>query len=118
MAAQTFEIGLVLSGTVSAGPYTAGVIDYLIETLDAWGARKEADGNNNTRTVPSHDVKIRVIAGNSGGAMTTSIIPGALFSNFQHFKRDTTANGEYLPPQEKGNRRYSSWVEDAASFLY
>ena len=28
-----FEIGLVLAGAVSAGAYTAGVIDFLLEAL-------------------------------------------------------------------------------------
>ena len=31
-----FEIGLCMAGAVSAGAYTAGVMDYLIETLDKW----------------------------------------------------------------------------------
>ena len=29
----TFELGLVLGGTVSAGAYTAGALDFLIEAL-------------------------------------------------------------------------------------
>jgi len=37
-----FEIGLVMAGAVSAGAYTAGVVDFLIEALDAWEAQKAA----------------------------------------------------------------------------
>ncbi len=106
----TFEIGLVLSGTVSAGPYTAGVIDYLIEALDAWYLEKSRQEPNKPKMVPSHDVKIRVIAGNSGGAMTTSIIPGALFGEFVHFKGTRKPNGELIVPGDRENRLYYSWV--------
>jgi hypothetical protein len=31
-----FEIGLVMAGAVSAGAYSAGVMDFLIEALDAY----------------------------------------------------------------------------------
>jgi predicted patatin/cPLA2 family phospholipase len=31
-----FKIGLVLAGAVSAGAYTAGVVDFLFEALEAW----------------------------------------------------------------------------------
>lgn len=106
----TFEIGLVLSGTVSAGPYTAGVIDYLIEALDAWYKEKTEQEPGSPKTVPSHDVKIRVIAGNSGGAMTTSIIPGALFGQFKHFTGEKKPNGDYVVPGDRENRLYYSWV--------
>ena len=31
-----FEIGLVMAGAISAGAYTAGVIDFLVQALDEW----------------------------------------------------------------------------------
>jgi hypothetical protein len=31
---NTFELAFVLGGTVSAGAYTAGAVDFLIEALD------------------------------------------------------------------------------------
>jgi muramoyltetrapeptide carboxypeptidase len=34
--AHVFQLGLVMAGAVSAGAYTAGVLDYLIEALDAF----------------------------------------------------------------------------------
>ena len=39
--ADTFEVALVLSGAISAGAYTAGVIDFLIEALESWQNEKE-----------------------------------------------------------------------------
>ena len=51
--ADTFEIGLVMGGAVSAGAYTAGVLDFLFETLDAWEAAKKQEaalpGNEKSR---------------------------------------------------------------------
>ena len=34
MEDKTFHLGLCLAGAVSAGAYTAGVVDYLFEALD------------------------------------------------------------------------------------
>ncbi|MBN36086.1 MAG: hypothetical protein CMM46_15185 [Rhodospirillaceae bacterium] len=36
MSQEKFSIGLILGETVSAGAYTAGVLDFLIEALDEW----------------------------------------------------------------------------------
>ena len=36
------EFALVLGGTVSAGAYTAGAVDFLIEALDCFAAAKAA----------------------------------------------------------------------------
>jgi hypothetical protein len=62
------EIGLVLAGAVSAGAYTAGVIDFLIEALDAWeGAQRECAEVNpgpDTWTIPGHRGRLRISAVN------------------------------------------------------
>ena len=39
---RTFEIGLVMAGSISAGAYMAGVMDFLIQALDQW--EKDKDG--------------------------------------------------------------------------
>ena len=66
---DTFEIALALAGTVSAGAYTAGVLDYLGEALDAWEvARERGDAD-----APGHRVTIRALAGASGGALNGAI---------------------------------------------
>lgn len=63
-----FEIGLVMAGAVSAGAYTAGVIDYLLDALDAWH-----DARQNNLAIPQHQVCIRVMSGASAGGMTLAI---------------------------------------------
>lgn len=71
----TFEIGLVMAGAISAGAYTAGVISFLLDALDAWYLEKEA-GNP---SVPKHNVTIRVISGTSAGGMTAGILAMSLY---------------------------------------
>ena len=61
-----FEIGLALAGAISAGAYTAGVIDFLFEALQAWEEERE-------RGAPQHRVQIRTLAGASAGAVTGAL---------------------------------------------
>jgi len=56
----TFEFALVLGGTVSAGAYTAGAVDFLIEALDCLATAQQQD------EVPRHTVLLKLIAGTSG----------------------------------------------------
>ncbi|WP_374163184.1 hypothetical protein [Arcticibacter sp. MXS-1] len=37
---HTFHAGLCMAGAVSAGAYTAGVMDYLLEALENWERAK------------------------------------------------------------------------------
>ena len=78
--AGAFEIGLVLAGNVSAGGYTAGVLDYLIEACDAWTRAKD-DGDPE---MPTHEVIISTIAGASGGAIYGSVFARAAGFSFKH----------------------------------
>jgi hypothetical protein len=71
---KEFKIGLAMSGAISAGAYTAGVFDFLIDALEAW-AKKLKDSPEDT-TVPRHKVILATMAGASAGAITCSV--GAL----------------------------------------
>ncbi len=66
-----FHLGLCMAGSVSAGAYTAGVLDYLFETLEKWQEAKDAikvSGVPST-DIPMHDVVLDVLNGSSGGGM-------------------------------------------------
>lgn len=89
-----FEIGLVMAGAVSAGAYTAGVIDYLLEALDTW--QQEKDKGN--LTVPQHSILIKVMTGASAGGMTTAITMAELLRS----KKADAENRSYL---------YQAWVK-------
>ena len=97
---KTFKIGLCMAGAISAGAYTAGVMDYLIEALEEWDKRK----NEGTENTPSHNVEISVIGGASAGGMTGIITAAAL--------NDTIIPIKKLEDSKKmsQNKLYDSWV--------
>jgi hypothetical protein len=95
----TFEFALVLGGTVSAGAYTAGAIDFLIEALDCFSAARAAG------KAPKHDVILKLIAGTSGGGVNAAIAARALAFQFPHIVQS--------PPIDSistGNPFYDVWV--------
>ena len=103
---RTFEIGLTMAGAVSAGAYTAGVMDFCIEALDAYHKAKNApdwDG-------PTHDVRIPIMSGSSAGGMTSAICALHVFrADFDHV---WPQDPQRRTPDRRRNRLYSSWVED------
>ncbi len=98
---NTFELALVLGGTVSAGAYTAGVIDFLIEALDVWTTRRDA----NDPTAPRHNVVLKLITGTSGGGVNAAIAARALAFDFPHIVRSTPLAGD-----DSGNPFYNVWI--------
>ncbi len=98
--AKTFEIGLVLGGTVSAGAYTAGVLDFLVEALDAWEEAKAKDPE-----VPQHKIVLKVVAGASGGAVC-----GATLARIAQHKIPPVRPGSGEADQD-ANPFYKVWVD-------
>lgn len=90
----TFELGLALGGTVSAGAYTGGVLDFLVEALDAWHRAQDAGDPD----APLHKVVITTIAGASGGAINGALLLRGAGREFPH--------GANL-----GNPFYRTWTE-------
>lgn len=99
-AAGTFELALVLGGTLSAGCYTAGVLDFLVEALDAWQGAKDAGDAE----APTHTVTLKVVAGTSGGGVCGAILARAASRTFPHVHPDTPA------AVAVGNPLYHTWV--------
>lgn len=102
MSKPFYEIGVVLSGAISAGAYSAGVMDFLIEALDAYESAKAHPAWDG----PTHDVRIPIMAGASAGGMTAAISALHAFRRPEH-----VWPGKPLPPAP-ANRLYSSWVHD------
>lgn len=92
-----FKLGIDMAGAISAGAYTAGVLDFLTEALDAWYAAK-ARGE----IVPEHDVVIEVFSGASAGGMCAAISAVLLQMDFEHIQ-DVEKSGTT-------NRLFESWV--------
>jgi hypothetical protein len=100
--ARTFEIGMVLGGTVSAGAYTAGALDFLIEALEAW----HADPN------PLHRVVLTMAGGASGGAVCSAILGLLSGRPVPHVKVDATPHGQEDTPVATGNPLWDLWVNE------
>jgi hypothetical protein len=98
---QTFELGLVLGGTVSAGAYTAGALDLLIQALDAFHARTDPPA--------PHKISLRLAAGSSGGAVCGAILGLSLNRRFTHVDDNQLAlNIEGAGPAD--NMFWNVWV--------
>ena len=81
-----FRLGLVLNGTVSAGAWTAGALDFLVEALDFWEDRKREDRErgDGRPTVPDHEVRVGIAGGASGGGLCAALLARAAGWNFPH----------------------------------
>ena len=100
----SFKIGINMAGAVSAGAYTAGVLDFLTEALDEWykaKARNEA--------VPGHDVSIEVFTGASAGGMCSAISAVQLQHEFDHIHDTAQVDGSGKKVVTT-NHLYESWV--------
>lgn len=106
---DTFEIGLVMAGAISAGAYTSGVVDYLLEALRHYEKiRKKFAQEHPGESL--HNVQIRVISGASAGGMTGTMLLSAMMD------RDYRPMSGYNPstvsrPDIDTNIFYRSWVD-------
>jgi hypothetical protein len=87
---------------VSAGAYTAGALDFLLEALEAWHDEPDAP----------HRVVIKTAAGTSGGAVCTAIM-GLLSSRIvPHVDQDDTPPGNDANPTKTHNPLWDLWVNE------
>ena len=102
---NTFRLGIVLNGTVAAGAWTAGVLDMLMEALDAWEAAKVNDPD-----IPQHTVRLDVMGGASGGGVCAAILARAASRHFPHVQSEAG---------DLANPFWKVWVEtlDIAQML-
>jgi Patatin-like phospholipase len=98
--AAAFDIGLVMAGAVSAGAYTGGTIDFLLQALDAWhDAKARTDGD-----APPHAVRLKVATGASAGGMTAGMFATTLRENVPPITATATA------ADMAANKFYDAWV--------
>jgi hypothetical protein len=112
-ANREFQIALAMSGAISAGAYTAGVFDFLIQALDEWeNARtgKYLEQGDDPGTIPNHFVGIKAMSGASAGSIAAAIGAVALAdADHKPIEFETPRDGEqkikcYLP------KLYEAWV--------
>lgn len=77
MSEKTFVIGLTMAGAVSAGAYTAGVLDQLIRALDAHERARRAG-------LARHRVVLKVISGASAGGVSAALAVASLIRGLEH----------------------------------
>ncbi|NIF04788.1 hypothetical protein F3J23_04975 [Chryseobacterium sp. Tr-659] len=123
METKTIRLGLCLAGAVSAGAYTAGVMDYLIETLERWEKEKVKIREKVKRNeelsaeelkIPLHNVVIEIISGASAGGMTGAILGYSFCDNTYCNKvNNDIADYNYTIPDHnfQKSKLYQSWIE-------
>lgn len=99
----TYRIGLAMAGAVSAGAYSAGILDFMIEALDAWHEAK-ARGE----AVPQHEVSVMASSGASAGSMCSALLAITLPYAYGHVRLNATRqpSGNVLD-----NPFYRAWVD-------
>ncbi len=106
--ARTFEVGLVMAGAVSAGAYTAGVVDFLLQALDTWEQAKR----DRTEGIPDHTVQIRAAAGSSAGGIVSALTAMIPFTGHHPITDLATAATAAAPANAERNLLYRCWVRD------
>lgn len=109
MENKPFRIGLCMAGAVSAGAYTAGVMDYLIEALEEWEKRRGNAG------VPSHKVTIPIMGGASAGGMTALLTASTLNNTITPVPLPKPGQ---LLTEHPENKLYHSWVDLTAVDMF
>nr|WP_299340114.1 hypothetical protein [Allomuricauda sp.] len=108
---NTFHIGITMAGAVSAGAFSAGFMDYLLEALELWEEHKKIirdklkKGETLTdfeKKIPLHNVCIDALGGASAGGMVGVITALSTFSEMKPVKEPSDT--------KTGNILYDSWV--------
>lgn len=101
---QGFHLSLVMAGAVSAGAYTSGVLDFLIEAFEAWDAAKRA----NDPLVPRHDVTIDAVVGASAGSIAAGLLASVIRDDVRGVTSETYT-GDWAR-----SVLYRAWVVEAS----
>lgn len=102
----TFHAGICMAGAVSAGAYTAGVMDYLTEALENWQKAKTLQEQGKLSGIPKHNFLIEVLGGASAGGMTAAISARGLQENFEPVNQHNVNQ----PGIAEANPFYNAWV--------
>lgn len=105
-----FVIGLTMAGAISAGAYTAGVVDYLMRAMHAHNKRVGTPGG------PKHKVMVKAISGASAGGICAGLIATNLLAVGRNGAPDwDTPQPLPYPGGETKlvlDRIYKAWVQD------
>ena len=102
---NVYDIGLAMAGAISAGAYSAGVVDFLFQALHEWELAKRDDPDG----VPNHSVCIRAAAGASAGSITAALAAVAVAGGLRPEKAAAAETGEQ-PYKCVLPALYKAWV--------
>lgn len=102
---KIFHLGLCMAGSVSAGAYTAGVVDFLHEALENW----EEERKNGATDIPDHQVIIDLLGGASGGGITSALTFFGLRNKIPH--ASLNPDGRTFTVDKDKNIYWKVWVE-------
>jgi len=105
MGKNIFEIGLVMAGAVSAGAYTGGVIDFLLQALSEWDQAKKSGSDE----APPHKVQLKVLTGASAGGMTAAMLAAMVNESFTNIS--CLPGREPTQEEINQNKLYNAWVD-------
>ena len=103
-----FRLGITMAGAVSAGAYTGGFMDYLLEALSLWENKKSRnrelgiDSPDYDKRVPMYDVIIDVVGGASAGGITSMMTILEMMKGHQPVHKPSRS--------KTGNIFYDTWV--------
>jgi Patatin-like phospholipase len=106
-----FHIGIAMAGAVSAGAYSAGVFDFLMEALSEWQKAKERGDN-----VPKHDVFISAISGTSAGGITAALGLASLAGGIRSVEEPSANPKQTKPVRRALPELYDVWVKKTRLF--
>lgn len=101
-----FRLSLAMSGAVSAGAYTAGVLDFLIRALTEWEVGKSDD---------AHNVRLVAFAGASAGGITAALGTVALAYGLTY---ETAPDGRRMLAPRQMPRSAGGTIECVLPKLY
>jgi len=105
--AEPFRIALTMAGAISAGAYTAGVLDFLLEALDQWERAKSGALPPDERgAAPRHRVLLSAVTAASAGSVCAGVLAASL-------GRSNIPMSGARAPAVGANKLYDSWVRAA-----
>lgn len=103
---NVYEIGLAMAGAISAGAYSAGVVDFLFQALHEWELAKH---DNRQGSVPNHSVCVRAAAGASAGSITAALAAVAVAGGLRP-EKVAAAGADEQPYKCVLPALYKAWV--------
>lgn len=109
---KPFRIGLAMAGAVSAGAYTAGVLDFLVQALDAWSKAKQLGYDSDGNQVPGHEVSLAAVSGASAGSLCAAQLAVMLPYRYRHGspKAATGDESAHSDSELPWSPLYKGWV--------